>query len=141
MMLHDGVVTLTEGSWLATANYVGYLVGAWPAWPALAAAACMNVGTRRAWRAPAFGGHGAADPGHGLPLPDSWPALRFAAGVASAFVLLNTAAWAMVRPRYWGARPWRADFLRPGVGICAHQPGDQPDGAGAVGARHRAGWC
>ncbi|WP_348260375.1 YbfB/YjiJ family MFS transporter, partial [Salmonella enterica] len=28
MMLHDGVVTLAGGSWLATANYLGYLVGA-----------------------------------------------------------------------------------------------------------------
>ena len=25
MMLSDGVITLVEGSWLATANYVGYL--------------------------------------------------------------------------------------------------------------------
>ena len=28
MMLHDGVVTLAGGSWLATANYLGYLIGA-----------------------------------------------------------------------------------------------------------------
>ncbi|MGB6114847.1 MAG: YbfB/YjiJ family MFS transporter, partial [Comamonas sp.] len=28
MMLHDGVVDLAQGSWLATANYIGYLVGA-----------------------------------------------------------------------------------------------------------------
>ena len=28
MMLHDGVVDIAAGSWLATANYFGYLVGA-----------------------------------------------------------------------------------------------------------------
>ena len=27
MMLSDGVITLVDGSWLATANYVGYLLG------------------------------------------------------------------------------------------------------------------
>ncbi|HEY9208403.1 MAG TPA: YbfB/YjiJ family MFS transporter, partial [Acidovorax sp.] len=41
MMLHDGVLTLAEGSWLATANYVGYLVGA---------LACMAL----PWLAPGF---------------------------------------------------------------------------------------
>ena len=28
MMLHDGVINLPDASWLASANYVGYLVGA-----------------------------------------------------------------------------------------------------------------
>ena len=28
MMLHDGVLDLAAGSWLASANYLGYLVGA-----------------------------------------------------------------------------------------------------------------
>jgi len=28
MMLHDGVITLVDASWLASANYLGYLVGA-----------------------------------------------------------------------------------------------------------------
>lgn len=28
IMLHDGVVNLTSGGWLATANYVGYFIGA-----------------------------------------------------------------------------------------------------------------
>ena len=28
MMLHDGVVDLQRGSWLASTNYIGYLVGA-----------------------------------------------------------------------------------------------------------------
>ena len=27
MMLHDGTVTLAQGSWLAMSNYIGYFVG------------------------------------------------------------------------------------------------------------------
>ena len=46
------------------------------------------------------------------------PLARFAAGVASAFVLLNTAAWAMVRLTVLG-RPAMGGliFCGPGVGI------------------------
>ena len=28
MMLHDGVIALPQASWLATANYIGYWLGA-----------------------------------------------------------------------------------------------------------------
>ena len=119
MMLHDGVVTLTGGSWLATANYVGYLVGA---------LACMAF----PWLSPR--GYERWHPARlaraGLvatvlltlamaaPLPASWPALRFAAGAASACVLLNTAAWAMVRLTLLGRGSMSGlIFCGPGVGI------------------------
>ena len=119
MMLHDGVVTLTEGSWLATANYVGYLVGA---------LACMALPwllprLYERWHPARLARAGLVATvlltlAMALPLPDSWPALRFAAGVASAFVLLNTAAWAMVRLTVLG-RPAMGGliFCGPGVGI------------------------
>ncbi|WP_367067161.1 YbfB/YjiJ family MFS transporter [Oryzisolibacter sp. LB2S] len=119
MMLHDGVVTLAAGSWLATANYIGYLVGA---------LACMAL----PWVTPALyqRWHPARLARAGLvatvlltvamalPLPASWPTLRFAAGVASAFVLLNVSAWCMVRLAVLG-RPSMGGliFCGPGVGI------------------------
>ncbi|MDU7585809.1 MAG: YbfB/YjiJ family MFS transporter, partial [Acidovorax sp.] len=119
MMLHDGVLTLTEGSWLATANYVGYLLGA---------LACMAL----PWVAPGFYArwHPARLARAGLvatvlltlamalPVATAWPALRFAAGAASAFVLLNVAAWCMVRLAVLG-RPAMGGliFCGPGVGI------------------------
>ena len=119
MMLHDGVLTLTEGSWLATANYVGYLLGA---------LACMAL----PWVAPGFYArwHPARLARAGLvatvlltlamalPVAAAWPALRFAAGAASAFVLLNVAAWCMVRLAVLG-RPAMGGliFCGPGVGI------------------------
>ena len=119
MMLHDGVLTLAEGSWLATANYVGYLAGA---------LACMAL----PWLAPGFYArwHPARLARAGLvatvlltlamalPLPGSWAALRFVAGAASAVVLLNVAAWCMVRLAVLG-RPAMGGliFCGPGVGI------------------------
>jgi MFS family permease len=119
MMLHDGVLTLTEGSWLATANYIGYLLGA---------LACMALpwvlpGLYERWHPARLARAGLVATvlltlAMALPLPASWPALRFAAGVASAVVLLNTAAWAMVRLAVLG-RPAMGGliFCGPGVGI------------------------
>ena len=119
MMLHDGVVDIAAGSWLATANYIGYLVGA------LACMALPWVLPRLydRWHPARLARAGLVATvlltvAMALPLPASWPALRFAAGVASAFVLLNTAAWAMVRLTLLG-RPAMGGliFCGPGVGI------------------------
>lgn len=119
MMLHDGVVTLAQGSWLATANYVGYLIGA---------LACMALpwvapGWYERWHPARLARAGLVatvllTAAMALPLPGSWPGLRFAAGVASAFVLLNMSAWAMVRLTLLG-RPAMGGliFCGPGVGI------------------------
>ena len=119
MMLHDGVVTLAGGSWLATANYVGYLVGA---------LACMALPwvaprARQVWHAARLARWGLAATvlltlAMALPLPGAWPALRFAAGVASALVFLNVSVWCMVRlvalghPALGGLI-----FCGPGLGI------------------------
>lgn len=119
MMLHDGVIDIAQGSWLATANYFGYLVGA---------LACMAL----PWWTPQFYArwHPARLARAGLvatvlltlamaaPLPGSWPALRFAAGVASAFVFLNVSAWCMVRLTVLGQGALGGFvFCGPGVGI------------------------
>jgi MFS family permease len=88
LMQQDAGVSLVQGSWLATANYVGYLVGALicissPPPPArairwgLVSIACFTLGmglTHEFWL---------------------WVALRFLAGAASAFVLVGVSAWAM----------------------------------------------
>ena len=119
MMLADGALTLAEGSWLAAANYSGYLIGA---------LACMAL----PWVAPALYArwHPARLARAGLvavvlltaavalPWPSGWPWLRFAAGVASAVVLLNVSAWCMVRLAVL-ERPALGGliFCGPGVGI------------------------
>jgi hypothetical protein len=125
MMLHDGVVDLPTGSWLATANYAGYLAGAllYMALP---------------WLGRHFGvGSGAgAVPGNAalvrgglvatvlltallaLPWPASWPLLRLLAGVASALVFLGTANWCMGRLAHLGRPAWGGlIFCGPGLGI------------------------
>ncbi|MBU1353697.1 MAG: YbfB/YjiJ family MFS transporter [Gammaproteobacteria bacterium] len=119
MMLHDGVVTLAGGSWLATANYLGYLVGA---------LACMALPwlaprARQVWHAARLARWGLVATvlltlGMALPLPATWPALRFAAGVASALVFLNVSVWCMVRLVALG-QPALGGliFCGPGLGI------------------------
>lgn len=107
MMLHDKVVTIAQGSWLATANYIGYLVGAL----VCTAVPWLLPQLYRRWGPAPFAHAGLAATvvltlAMALPIPALWPTLRFLAGVASAFVLLNVAAWCMVRLALQGALPW-----------------------------------
>lgn len=119
MMLSDGVVSLVDGSWLATANYVGYLLGA---------LACMALPwvaphARQRWHPARLARWGLVATvlltlAMALPVPWAWPALRLAAGVASAVVLLNIAAWCMLRLLALG-QPALGGliFCGPGIGI------------------------
>ncbi|WP_342721821.1 YbfB/YjiJ family MFS transporter [Acidovorax sp. FHTAMBA] len=121
MMLHDGVVDIATGSWLATANYAGYLAGA------LLYMALPWLGRR--WGAGAVPGNAALVRGGlvatvlltgllALPWPASWPLLRLLAGVVSALVFLGTANWCMGRLAHLG-RPALGGliFCGPGLGI------------------------
>src|SRR5688572_18062318 len=88
VMLAEGSVDLPTASLLASANYFGYLVGA---------LACTfqpwiwrRAGWQRAVNGPAMVRAGLVATalltlGMALPWPATWAALRFAAGVASAF--------------------------------------------------------
>lgn len=98
MMLSDGVLDLPAASWLASANYLGYMLGAmlctlqpwlWARFkwlPLLAYASLVRAGLvvtgvltlAMAWQFPA-----------------AWPMLRFAAGVTSAVVFVYTSGWCL----------------------------------------------
>ena len=121
MMLHDGVVDLHAASWLASANYLGYLAGAllctFQPWI-----------WRRAPRLPAVNGvwllraglvaTGVLTLGMALPLPALWPLLRFAAGVASAVVFVYTSGWCLAQlARRNAAALGGAMYTGPGAGI------------------------
>ena len=112
LMQHDAGLSLVQGSWLATANYVGYLIGALicissPPAPAraiqwgLVSIACFTLGmglTHEFWL---------------------WLAFRFLAGAGSAFVLVGVSAWAMpILAQLHQATRSGQVFAGVGVGIC-----------------------
>ncbi len=121
MMLADGVVDLHAASWLASANYLGYMLGAvlctlqpwiWArfSWlPSLAFSSLVRAGLlatgvltlAMAWHVPAL-----------------WPLLRFAAGVTSAVVFVFTSGWCLSQLARLG-RPEMGGmmFVGPGAGI------------------------
>lgn len=122
MMLHDGTVDLAGASWLATANYLGYWLGAMacalqPAlwqrqgWPPVPHTTAVKAGLVLTVVLTA---------GMALPLPALWPLWRFLAGGASALVFVYVAGWVLARLALAGA-PALAGliFVGPGLGISA----------------------
>jgi hypothetical protein len=141
MMLHDGVVDLPRASWLASANYIGYLVGA------LLCAAGPWFATNLPWArmeatARARAGLAATSAltlAMALPLPAAWPLWRFAAGVASAIVLVYTSGWCLGRLASHGrAALGGLMFAGPGAGIVAS--GLVASGLVASNARSEVAW-
>ena len=121
MMLADGVVDLPTASWLASANYLGYLLGAllctFQPW------LWRQAGIVSPLNAPAFVRGGLAATavltlGMALQWPAAWPALRLAAGVASAFVFIYTSAWCLGQLSRLGLAAMGAlIYAGPGGGI------------------------
>jgi predicted MFS family arabinose efflux permease len=111
LMQQDAGLTLTVGGWLATANYLGYLIGA---------LFCIAL-TPRPTPAIRWGliSVGLLTLAMGFsnwqPL---WLALRFLAGAASAFVLVGTSAWTMPVLARHGREQWSGHvFSGVGIGI------------------------
>ena len=87
MMQDDAGVSLAQGGYLASANYVGYLVGAlWALRPARAEVAIRSALLAIALTTLAMGF------AHGM---SGWILLRALAGVASAFALVHVSSWAL----------------------------------------------
>ncbi len=110
MMQAQSGLSLAEGGSLASANYVGYLVGAlWAVRPA-----APRVVIRAALIAIGLATLAMAFTHHFLP----WLLLRFVAGVASAWALVHVSSWCLAqlasagRPRLGGAL-----FAGVGAGI------------------------
>src|SRR3989449_994496 len=90
MMQEDFALSVSEGGWLATANYLGYLVGS-------LSAIGMRIQPTAAIRAGLLViGLSTAAMGleHRFVL---WVVLRAAAGIASAWVLIFVSAWTLER--------------------------------------------
>ena len=121
MMLSDGVVDLPGASWLASANYLGYMLGAifctlqpwlWARlrWlPALAFSSLVRVGLLAT---------GALTLAMAWPFPALWPVLRFAAGMTSAVVFVYTSGWCLSRLSRLGVPAMGGIiYAGPGAGI------------------------
>ena len=121
MMLAEGALDLNGASWLASANYLGYLTGALlctfapllrrgaPRLPRLGTAALIRAGLVAT---------GVLTLAMALPWPGTWPALRFAAGVASAVVFVYSSGWCLgVLARLGVPSTGGLMFAGPGAGI------------------------
>ena len=121
MMLADGLLGLTAASWLASVNYLGYLVGAllctlqpwlWTRFPRLPALAYWQL---------VRGGlllTGVLTLAMAWSDAPAWPLLRFLAGVTSAVVFVYTSGWCLLRLASLGV-PAMGGFvyIGPGAGI------------------------
>jgi hypothetical protein len=142
MMLNDGVIDLPGASWLASANYLGYLLGAllctfqpfiWRRFSVLPSVAAST------WARAGLVATCVFTLGMALHLPWLWPVLRFAAGVASAFVFVFTSGWCLgqLAARNAGALG-AAIYAGPGAGIVLS--GLFASGMVAVGWSASSGW-
>jgi MFS family permease len=88
MMQDDQNVSVAAGGWLASANYLGYLVGALGAvWMRVRAETMIRTSLALIGMVTLA-----------MPLTDSfgaWLSLRFVAGLLSAWVLISASAWAL----------------------------------------------
>jgi len=109
LMQQASGLSIAQGSWLASANYVGYLVGAVGG---LAFAQRGALAARIGLATVAFAtlAMGFVD------AYAAWLVLRALAGFASAFVLVGMAPWAVSRLMRDG-RPQRAGAVFAGVGL------------------------
>ena len=121
MMLSDGVVDLPGASWLASANYLGYMLGAllctlqpwlWARFrwlPALAYSTLVRAGLLAT---------GILTLAMALQLPGVWPGLRFAAGITSGVVFVYTSGWCLSRLARLGVPAMGGIiYAGPGLGI------------------------
>jgi MFS family permease len=111
LMQQDIGLTLAQGGWLATANYLGYLAGA---------LICMATVIRPA-AAIRFGLVCVASFTMAMAASDGLPLLvifRFLAGLASAFVLVGVSAWAMPILATYDKTQWSGRvFAGVGIGV------------------------
>lgn len=109
LMVQAGQLDIAQGGWMAAANYAGYLAGALTAarlgWPAPRLATVALLGTAALTAAMAVPGPAAW-----------WSALRFLAGVASAWAFVATSVWCLAALAARAPTAWSSSFYA-GVGL------------------------
>ncbi|MFM8466692.1 MAG: YbfB/YjiJ family MFS transporter [Oxalobacteraceae bacterium] len=122
MMLRDGLLDLDSASWLASTNYIGYLLGAllcavqpslWKraGWPALASPGMVRGGLSLTCVLTAA---------MALQVPAAWPWLRFFAGLVTSFAFVFTSSWCLGHlSRLHAPTAGGVVYAGPGVGIAS----------------------
>jgi predicted MFS family arabinose efflux permease len=132
LMQTDLGVTIAQGGWLASANYLGYLVGAVVATrPGPSPCVLLRAGLVLVVVTTAA-----------MAFPASWPLwamVRFAAGVASAWVLIGTAALCLGRLAEPG-RSKLSGIVFAGVGLGIAIAGVLCQGTAIAGWNSRTVW-
>ena len=120
MMLHDHVLDLSSASWLASANYFGYLLGA------LLCSLQPMLWAKRGWSplpSPPMVRGGLAltcllTAMMAIDAPEAWPWLRFLAGVVTAVAFVFTSSWCLGHlSRLQAPTAGGIVYAGPGVGI------------------------
>ncbi len=142
MMMSDGAVDLPGASWLASANYLGYMLGAllctlqpwlWARFrglPAWSYSTLVRVGLV------ATGGFTLAMT---LQVPAAWPGLRFAAGITSGVVFVYTSGWCLSRLARMGV-PAMGGIIYAGPGLGIIVSGLLASGMVALHWKAATGW-
>ena len=107
LMVREGQITLAQGSWLAAANYLGYLAGALLAARLRVSASTLSIGCLAAIAV--------STAAMALPYPMPWLVSRFVAGVCSAGVFVATSVWCLAFLAQCG-RQELAGWVYAGVG-------------------------
>ncbi|AOL03635.1 MULTISPECIES: YbfB/YjiJ family MFS transporter [Burkholderia] len=130
LMLADGSIGLKAGGWLASANYAGYFVGAVScAALRMAPARMVRVGLVATVLLTAAMGVGRL-----LPV---WLAVRFVAGIVSAWTFVFVSQWGLRRLAELHAPEWSGViYAGPGVGIVV----TGLIGSALAGQRAASGW-
>jgi MFS family permease len=132
LMQSQGSLSLSQGSYLASANYVGYLVGA---------LLCFALNPRPA-HAATFGLAAVAASTLAMGFTSAylaWLVLRLIAGIASAFVLVGVSAWALAKLALNQRSTW-SGWVFAGVGIGILLAGIAVLVIGAIGLTPASGW-
>lgn len=120
MMLHEQQIDLAQASWLASANYLGYLLGAvlctlqpqiWRRWdlPPLVSTRMVRSGLAATCLLTAL---------MALDWPAAWPWLRFLAGIVTAIAFVFTSSWCLSQlARLQAANAGGVIYAGPGIGI------------------------
>lgn len=108
MMQQDASLSIAAGGFLASANYLGYLIGA-------LSAMAVRIPPERAIRGGLLG-VGIVTIAMGVPLPfAAWLLLRLLAGIASAWLLISVSAWGLEALAAY-QRPFLNSLVFAGVG-------------------------